>query len=58
MKQAYLQSRLKSKKLPESQNSPEMFSVIRLNTPCKRTCVEREEIQRVLAAPGAFPMPP
>jgi len=36
MKQAYLQSRLKSKKLPGSQNSPEMFSVIRLNTPCKK----------------------
>lgn len=38
MKQAYLQSRLKSKKLPISQNSSEMFSVIRLNIPCKK-CV-------------------
>lgn len=54
MKQAYLQSRLKSKKLPIFQNSWEMFSVILLNIPCKNMCV-REKIRRTVDPGGFFP---
>lgn len=47
MKQAYLQSRLKSKKLPIFQNSWEMFSVILLNIPCKNVCVRGKNGERL-----------